>query len=103
MHIDVVVVVVSHSLMSNSLKTHAIAHQSPLSTDFSRQEYWSGLSYPLQEISILIIILNVNGLNVLSKRQTGWADENMCMYALPLPTPLCLSPQIISSYFILLS
>ena len=34
---------------------------------------------------ILIITLNVNGLNAPTKRQTGWEDENMCMYALPLP------------------
>ena len=32
---------VSHSVMSDSLRPHA--HQAPLSVEFSRQEYWSGL------------------------------------------------------------
>ena len=27
------------------------------------------------------------------KTQTGWADENICMYALPLTTSLCLTPR----------
>ena len=34
--------------MSNSLRPHElyVAHQAPLSMDFSRQEYWSGLLFP---------------------------------------------------------
>ena len=32
--------------MSDSVTLWTIAHQSPLSMDFSRQEYWSGLSFP---------------------------------------------------------
>ena len=31
--------------MSDSLQLH-VAHQAPLSTEFSRQEYWSGLPFP---------------------------------------------------------
>ena len=27
----------------------AVAHQAPLSTEFSRQEYWSGLPFPTPE------------------------------------------------------
>ena len=27
-----------------------VAHQTPLSTEFSRQEYWSGLPFPSQGI-----------------------------------------------------
>ena len=38
------------------------------------------------------ITLNINALNALAKRHTGWADENMCMYALPLTTSLGLTP-----------
>ena len=35
------------SVMSNSLETlWTAAHQAPLSMGFSRQEYWSGLSFP---------------------------------------------------------
>ena len=34
--------------MSDSLQPYGlyVTHQAPLSMDFSRQEYWSGLSYP---------------------------------------------------------
>ena len=32
---------------SNSATLRTVAHQSPLSMEFSRQEYWSGLPFPL--------------------------------------------------------
>ena len=38
--------VLSHSVMSNSLRPRTVAHQVPLSMGFSRQEYWSGLPCP---------------------------------------------------------
>ena len=38
--------VLSHSVMSDSVTPRTIAHQVPLSMDFSRQEYWSGLPFP---------------------------------------------------------
>ena len=38
--------VLSHSLLSDSLRPHGLAHQAPLSMGFSRQEYWSGLPCP---------------------------------------------------------
>ena len=36
------------TVMSNSLQLHGlfIARQAPLSMEFSRQEYWSGLPFP---------------------------------------------------------
>ena len=34
------------SVMSNSATPWSVAHQTPLSTRFSRQEYWSGLPFP---------------------------------------------------------
>ena len=38
---------VSHSVVSDSFVTSwIVAHQAPLSMDFSRQEYWSGLPTP---------------------------------------------------------
>ena len=38
---------VSSSVMSDSLRSPwTIAHQAPLSMEFSRQEYWSGLPFP---------------------------------------------------------
>ena len=50
---------------------------------------------------ILIITLNVNGLNAPTKRQTGWLEENMCMYALPLTASFFLTPpQIMSLFYI---
>ena len=36
----------AHSVMFDSLQPHRLAHQAPLSMDFSRQEYWSGLPFP---------------------------------------------------------
>ena len=39
------IVNVSHSVMSDSL-CWTVARQAPLSMGFSRQEYWSGLSFP---------------------------------------------------------
>ena len=37
---------VSHSVMSNLCDPMTLAHQAPLSMEFSRQEYWSGLPSP---------------------------------------------------------
>ena len=41
---------VSHSVMSNSLNPWTVAHQAPLSMEFSWQEYWSGNHSLLQGI-----------------------------------------------------
>ena len=38
--------VLSHSVMFDSVTPWTVAHQAPLSMDFSRQEYWSGLPCP---------------------------------------------------------
>ena len=38
-----------------------------------------------------------------TNQKTDWlVDEDMYMYALPLTTSLCLTPQIVCNYFILL-
>ena len=40
-------VCVNHSVVSDSLQPHGtVAHQAPLSMEFFRQEYWSGLPFP---------------------------------------------------------
>ena len=39
-------VCVSHSVMSDSMTPLTVAHQAPLSMEFSRQECWSGLLFP---------------------------------------------------------
>ena len=38
----------SHSVVSDSVTPWTVAHQAPLSTGFSRQEYWNGLNALLQ-------------------------------------------------------
>ena len=43
----------SHSAMCDSVTPWTIACQAPLSMEFSRQEYWSGLSFPSPLITIL--------------------------------------------------
>ena len=41
------VVVFSHSVVSDSFATPwTVARQAPMSMEFSRQEYWSGLPFP---------------------------------------------------------
>ena len=37
---------VSHSVMSDSATPWTVARQTPLSMEFSRQEYWSGMPFP---------------------------------------------------------
>ena len=36
----------SHSVVSDSATPWTVAHQAPLSMEFSRQEYWNGLPFP---------------------------------------------------------
>ena len=36
----------NHSAVSDSATSWTVDHQAPLSMEFSRQEYWSGLSFP---------------------------------------------------------
>ena len=38
--------VASHSVVSDSATPWTVARQAPLSKEFSRQEHWSGLSFP---------------------------------------------------------
>ena len=54
---------------------------------------------------ILIITLNVSGLNAPTKRQklAEQSDQNIFLYTLALTTSFCLIPQIVCNYFILLS
>ena len=36
----------SHSVVSDSATPWTVAHQAPLSMEFSRHEYWNGLPFP---------------------------------------------------------
>ena len=38
--------VLSHSVVSDSQTPWTVVHQAPLSLEFSREEYWSGLPFP---------------------------------------------------------
>ena len=40
------VCMLGHSVVSNSATPWTAAHRVPLSMEFSKQEYWSGLPYP---------------------------------------------------------
>ena len=53
---DLIVIVISRSIMSNSLTPWTVACQSSLSMGLSWQEYWSGLPFPT-----LGIFLNHDG------------------------------------------
>ena len=46
----IVIESVSHSVTYLFATPWTVAHQTPLSMGFSRQEYWSGLPFPLQGI-----------------------------------------------------
>ena len=37
---------ISHSVVSDSVTPQTVAHRAPLSMEFSRQQYWSGLPIP---------------------------------------------------------
>ena len=43
---SVCVYVFSHSVVSDSVTPWTRAHQAPITMEFSRQEYWSGLPFP---------------------------------------------------------
>ena len=44
--------------MSDSVQPH-VAHQAPLSLGFSRQEYWSGLSFPSPSLATYLLKKNL--------------------------------------------
>ena len=46
----------SRSVVSNSVAPWTVACQSPLSMEFSRQEYWSGLPFPSPLVCFTLII-----------------------------------------------
>ena len=51
MTLNITCTVLSHSVVSDSLdcRPWTVDHQAPLSMEFSRQEYWSGLPCPPPE------------------------------------------------------
>ena len=51
--------------------TQTVAHQAPLSTGFSRQEYWSGLLFPLPgDLSNAVSCVSCIGRQILYHKAT---------------------------------
>ena len=58
----------SRSVVSDSVTPQTVAHQDPLSMEFCRQEYWSGLLFPM---------LNLGVMNFKSYPVTVWAPVSL--------------------------
>ena len=43
----------SRSVVSDSVTPRTVAHQAPLSMEFSRQECWSGLLFPTPNLGVM--------------------------------------------------
>ena len=62
-------VVLSHSIVSDSVTPQRVAHQTPRSRGFSGQEYWNGLPFPspwwdfvIQDVFLVILSCYPNSL-----------------------------------------
>ena len=74
----------SHSVVSDSLRPHELhaAYQSPLSLGFSRQEYWSGLTFPSPgylrnpEIELLVSRIAVRRFTIWATREAKMISES---------------------------
>ena len=76
-HVFVPACVWACSIVLDSLRPpQTVAHQTPLSTEFSRQEYWSGLPFPSQGI------FPTQGLNL------PWQVDSFPLCHLGSPSPL---------------
>ena len=74
---------VSHSVMSDSVTPWTITCQAPLSMEFSRQEYWSGLPFPslgdLPRDRIQVVHIAGRFFTVWATREAQWAYYvNVC-------------------------
>ena len=76
-------VCVSHLVMSDSVAPWIVAHQVPLSMEFSRQEYWSGLpfsspgnSYRKYHFKIFYYIM----LNIVKQCLRVWLNFKKYIY-----------------------
>ena len=54
----------SRSVVSDSATPQTVTHQAPLSMEFSRQEYWSGLPLPTPD-KVLALLLNGDIMQVI--------------------------------------
>ena len=62
-----------------SVTPWAVAHQAPLSMEFSRQEYWSGLPFPTQWI------FPAQGLNLHLLHLLPWQVDSLSLHHLGSP------------------
>ena len=67
------------SVVSGSVTPGTVTHQAPLSIEFSRQKYWSGLPFLLQEI------LLTQGSNLCFLRLLHWQAESLPVHHLRSP------------------
>ena len=76
-----------HSVMSDPVTPWTVARQAPPSMGFSRQEYWSGLSF-----SSLVFLEYISPFNICYK--TGLAVLNFLNFC--LSEKLFISPSILN-------
>ena len=87
---------VSHSVVSNSLWPHGLAHQAPLSMEFSRQEHGSGLPFPspgsLPDQGLNLGLLHCRQiLYHLSQQGSSWKAIYICMCQFSSVVQSCLT------------
>ena len=95
---DSLILTLSHPVVSDSATLWAVALQAPLSMGFPRQEYWSGLPFPLPGIFL------TQGLNLCLLHLLHWQVNSLPLRHLRNPrlsllcsllhTPGCKSPSI---------
>ena len=90
-------VCVSHSVVSDSATPWTVAHQAPLSKEFSRQEYWSGLPFPSPPgvSSIACLFIDVSSHLVLSLPQ-----PTTYLFVISPGLSFFIAPVIIINYLI---
>ena len=87
---------VSHSVVSDSFATPLLrVHQAPLSMEFSRQEYWSGLPFPspgdLPDSGIKLRSLALQADSLLSKPSGGPSLREEQLNKCQAPNPSLLT------------
>ena len=78
----------NHSVMSNSLQPRGLhrAHQTPLSMELSRQEYWNRLPFLFQGIFL------TQGLNRCLLCLLHWEADSLTLH--PLGSPLATDKRL---------
>ena len=103
LHVSVHLCVYYRSVMSDSVIPSTVAHQAPLSMEFSRQEYSTGQPFPSPELSKPGIEPRCPALP--GRFFTIWAtkEAHICPYSTPFLTLFMLSGRISCSSLQILS